>query len=176
MVAGRVGTRSISRSRALRRWFARRTAGSRCSPPARTALLGHVWQLEPNGHAGWSAWEELGPALPGRRLAVCLADTPVGSRPAASAPAGGRRSATRRSRTLEADVCVIGAGPAGITVSEGLVRAGANVVLAESGNWEQDPAAQELNNGLARARSSGTTGGTCATARALSAYQQSGSH
>lgn len=112
-------------------------------------VLGHVWQLEPNGHAGWSAWEELGPVLPGRRLAVCLADTPAGSKPAAPAPAGGRRSATRRSRTLEADVCVIGAGPAGITVSEGLVRAGANVVLAESGTLEQDPAAQELNNGFA---------------------------
>ena len=45
---------------------------------------------------------------------------------------------------------MIGAGPAGITVADGLVRAGANVVLAESGSLEDDPAAQELNNGFAR--------------------------
>ena len=49
---------------------------------------------------------------------------------------------------LKPDVCVIGGGPAGITVSEGLVKAGASVVLAESGHLEDDPAAQELNNGI----------------------------
>jgi choline dehydrogenase-like flavoprotein len=108
-------------------------------------LLGHVWQLEPNGHGGWSGWEVIGPDVRGRRLAVCLTTNPV------SVPAEVRRGrgATPRRRTIRADVCVIGAGPAGVTVCDGLVRAGANVLLAESGSLEEDPAAQDLNNGLA---------------------------
>jgi choline dehydrogenase-like flavoprotein len=44
---------------------------------------------------------------------------------------------------------VIGAGPAGVTVARGLVRSGARVVLLESGDVHTDPAAQELNDGLA---------------------------
>src|SRR5436309_9480687 len=50
---------------------------------------------------------------------------------------------------MKADVCVIGAGPAGFTVSRDLVRAGATVVLADSGRLHEDPAAQELNRGVA---------------------------
>jgi hypothetical protein len=103
-------------------------------------LLGHVWQPEPNGHAGWSRWEAIGPDVRGQRVAVCLT-MPVAPRPT--------RTKTGGSKTIHADVCVIGAGPAGVTVSDGLVRAGANVVLADSGSIEDDPAAQYLNNGLA---------------------------
>ena len=50
---------------------------------------------------------------------------------------------------MKADVCVIGAGPAGVTVSRDLVRAGASVVLADSGRLHEDSAAQELNRGVA---------------------------
>jgi choline dehydrogenase-like flavoprotein len=109
-------------------------------------LLGHIWQLEPNGHAGWSPWEVLGPDVRGQRVAVCLTANPASGGhgdPAEPSP-------RTRAKTVRADVCVIGAGPAGITVADGLVRAGANVILAESGSLEDDPAAQELNNGLAR--------------------------
>ena len=45
---------------------------------------------------------------------------------------------------------VIGAGPAGITVSDGLLRAGATVILAESGGLEEEAAAEELSAGVAR--------------------------
>ncbi len=109
-------------------------------------LLGHVWQLEPSGHAGWSRWEVLGPDVRGRRVAACLTGSPVSGRRDDRAEAPRRTPA----KPVRADVCVIGAGPAGITVADGLVRAGANVVLAESGLLEDDLAAQALNNGLAR--------------------------
>lgn len=42
---------------------------------------------------------------------------------------------------------MIGAGPAGVTVSDGLVRAGATVILAESGSEDPEPSAQELSDG-----------------------------
>ena len=48
---------------------------------------------------------------------------------------------------IAADVCVIGGGPAGVTISDGLVRAGASVALVESGGWHEEPAADELDHG-----------------------------
>lgn len=50
---------------------------------------------------------------------------------------------------VEADVCVIGCGPAGITVARELVAAGAKVVLLESGSRASDGAAAELLSGRA---------------------------
>lgn len=48
---------------------------------------------------------------------------------------------------LECDVCIVGAGPAGLTVASELVGTGISVVLLESGGAEHDPAIQELNDG-----------------------------
>src|SRR4249919_3039113 len=47
--------------------------------------------------------------------------------------------------SLEADVCVIGAGAAGITVALLLARRGLNVVLLESGGKEYETAIHDLN-------------------------------
>jgi choline dehydrogenase-like flavoprotein len=48
---------------------------------------------------------------------------------------------------IETDVCVVGAGPAGIAVAHELARAGAPVALLESGPLHFDEAAQALNDG-----------------------------
>jgi hypothetical protein len=122
--------------------------------------LGHMWHTQADGAAGWSSWEDLGPVGLVSRLAVgqngtSSADT-VGGVTVEQRSQRGARSA----RELSADVLVIGAGPAGITVADGLVRAGARVVLAESGGLDDDPAAQELNNGVAYGPIS-TTRRTC---------------
>jgi len=45
---------------------------------------------------------------------------------------------------LEADICVIGAGAAGVTVAQELATAGRRVCLVESGGFEQDPETQSL--------------------------------
>ena len=45
---------------------------------------------------------------------------------------------------LDADVCVVGAGPVGITLALELSRRGRDVVLLESGGHEIDPALQDL--------------------------------
>jgi choline dehydrogenase-like flavoprotein len=108
-------------------------------------VLGHMWQPRANGEAGWSSWEDLGPAGLGRRLAVGQSGTSRSDDVEQERPERGSRTP----KGLSADVLVIGAGPAGITVADGLVRAGARVVLAESGGLDDDPVAQELNDGLA---------------------------
>jgi glycine/D-amino acid oxidase-like deaminating enzyme len=51
--------------------------------------------------------------------------------------------------TVEADFCVVGCGPAGITVAHHLVAAGGRVVVVETGGLDSDPAAQELADGPA---------------------------
>jgi len=107
-------------------------------------VLGHMWQHLTNGVTGWSSWEDLGPAGLGSRLAVSQSGTSGGGNVVPGAERGARTT-----RELSADVLVIGAGPAGITVADGLVRAGARVVLAESGGLDEDPVAQELNEGIA---------------------------
>ena len=48
---------------------------------------------------------------------------------------------------LEADVCIIGAGPAGISLTLELARAGWRVCLLESGGREPHPETQKLNEG-----------------------------
>ena len=49
----------------------------------------------------------------------------------------------------EADVCVVGCGPAGLTVSRELVGAGLRVVAVDSGHLDESPAAQNLLHGRA---------------------------
>ena len=57
----------------------------------------------------------------------------------------GRRVA--RGSTIECDVCIVGAGAAGITVANELDGRPERVVLLESGGLERSRAAQELNAG-----------------------------
>jgi hypothetical protein len=45
------------------------------------------------------------------------------------------------------DVCVIGAGPAGITLARRLAATGAQVALMEAGGWEYDDASQAIYTG-----------------------------
>lgn len=49
--------------------------------------------------------------------------------------------------TLRADVCIVGTGPAGITVANELAGTGLKVLLLESGLLEADAKAQSLNEG-----------------------------
>ena len=48
---------------------------------------------------------------------------------------------------LEADVCTIGAGPAGLTIAHALDRSGLDVLVLESGGQRHDDAVQALNDG-----------------------------
>lgn len=48
---------------------------------------------------------------------------------------------------LDSDVCIIGAGAAGITLAHELIGSGARVCLLESGGFEIDPEHQALNRG-----------------------------
>jgi choline dehydrogenase-like flavoprotein len=48
---------------------------------------------------------------------------------------------------IEADVCVIGAGPAGIAFARSWIGAASRVVLLESGRFVRDPAADDLARG-----------------------------
>jgi len=50
---------------------------------------------------------------------------------------------------VQADVCIIGCGPAGITLSRDLVAAGLRVAMLESGELDDTPAARELRQGRA---------------------------
>lgn len=49
--------------------------------------------------------------------------------------------------TLEPDICIIGAGPAGISIALTLARAGVRVLLLESGGREQSSATQDFAKG-----------------------------
>ena len=48
---------------------------------------------------------------------------------------------------VEADICIIGAGPAGITLAREFIGSSLRVVLLESGNFENDKHIQELSQG-----------------------------
>jgi choline dehydrogenase-like flavoprotein len=51
------------------------------------------------------------------------------------------------SENLEADICIVGAGPAGIALATALSGTGRRIVLAESGGLEFGSATQALNDG-----------------------------
>src|SRR5436190_18360626 len=48
---------------------------------------------------------------------------------------------------LEGDICIIGAGAAGISMALEFIGSGRKIILLESGGLEYDPATQALNNG-----------------------------
>ncbi|MGH7559434.1 MAG: FAD-dependent oxidoreductase [Gemmatimonadales bacterium] len=52
-----------------------------------------------------------------------------------------------RDRTLETDVCIVGAGPAGLVLAHRLARSGREVLVLESGALAGEHAAQRLNEG-----------------------------
>jgi choline dehydrogenase-like flavoprotein len=49
--------------------------------------------------------------------------------------------------TLSADICIVGAGPAGLALAHELMASGKQVVVLESGSQDGDPEVQELNAG-----------------------------
>jgi choline dehydrogenase-like flavoprotein len=51
------------------------------------------------------------------------------------------------SAELHADLCIVGAGPAGLVLARELVGIDRTVILLESGGSDTEPAAQELNRG-----------------------------
>jgi choline dehydrogenase-like flavoprotein len=108
---------------------------------------GCLGRLRKIGDAGeWAPWEELGLDTAGAQLAVCGCAGP-GVEPAEPGRVG---AAARAAEVVRADCCVIGAGPAGITLADTLGRTGARVLLLESGRLDRDPASQELSRGVAR--------------------------
>jgi choline dehydrogenase-like flavoprotein len=111
--------------------------------------LGHVFQWESNGVRGWSDWGDLGAVLSEQRPAVCSSGLGFGHeiRAAMHSERLASRATTGPRGVLSADICVIGAGPAGITVAGDLVRAGAEVILVESGSLYEEADAQDLNHG-----------------------------
>lgn len=53
--------------------------------------------------------------------------------------------AVARDTTMVADVCIVGAGPAGITIARELAADGApSVVVLESGGFEVEPETEDL--------------------------------
>ena len=106
------------------------TAASSCSRSARRASWDIAGSARPAAGKGWADWEDLGPAISARRPAVgqtgaiggCSDTDRKSGPPVLTGPAA----------ELAADFCVIGAGPTGVTVADGLIRAGASVVLVES--------------------------------------------
>jgi choline dehydrogenase-like flavoprotein len=50
-------------------------------------------------------------------------------------------------REFTADLCIVGAGPAGITVTKELIGSGLSVILVESGGFREDPATHNLYAG-----------------------------
>jgi choline dehydrogenase-like flavoprotein len=56
-------------------------------------------------------------------------------------------SSVATSAVIEADICIIGAGPAGISLAREFIGSSLRVVLLESGNFEDDQHIQELSQG-----------------------------
>lgn len=52
--------------------------------------------------------------------------------------------------TLDAEVCIVGSGPAGLALAHELAASGSDVILLESGATGPDPAADELGEGEVR--------------------------
>jgi flavin-dependent dehydrogenase len=53
---------------------------------------------------------------------------------------------------VHADICIVGAGPAGIAIASTLVNHPARVVLLESGGTAPDEACQDLYRGVTTGR------------------------
>jgi hypothetical protein len=110
--------------------------------------LGHVSQHRAGASTlGWHEWEDLGPVAKGAIPAVAtISGIRAGVEPPPRTNGGSR---ARGVEHVSGDVCVIGAGPAGIALSEMLVGAGLQVVQIESGGLQPDPSAERLNRGAA---------------------------
>lgn len=111
-------------------------------------LLGHIAQWTDGDQSGWTEWESLGIAVSEHPPSVCPSGVLTGVElqpPMTPPPPPEPLSQAATRSTLRADFCVIGAGPAGVTIAEGLVHAGASVVLVESGSWNHEADAQMLN-------------------------------
>lgn len=63
-------------------------------------------------------------------------------------PSVQRDVAPIKGKVLESDVCIVGAGPAGITVARELTDTSLRVILIESGTYVPDPRAQDLGRGI----------------------------
>jgi choline dehydrogenase-like flavoprotein len=63
--------------------------------------------------------------------------------------------------TLDADICVVGAGPAGITIAQQLVGKGLRICLAESGGFVEEPRTQRLYDGECVGHPMSLTEGRC---------------
>ena len=48
---------------------------------------------------------------------------------------------------IEGDLCIVGAGTAGISIALDWMKTGKKVILLESGGFEYDPQVQSLNSG-----------------------------
>ena len=48
---------------------------------------------------------------------------------------------------LKTDICIVGTGPAGITLAKELIDSGLKVVILESGDFEFDPDTQDFYAG-----------------------------
>jgi hypothetical protein len=57
-------------------------------------------------------------------------------------------SSLQGDESFEGDVCIIGAGPAGLTLAAELERSGVSTIVVESGGWTSVPATQEANQAL----------------------------
>lgn len=55
-----------------------------------------------------------------------------------------------RDAVLRSDLCIVGAGAAGIPLARALERTGASIALVESGGWNADPEVQSLYEGEAK--------------------------
>jgi choline dehydrogenase-like flavoprotein len=73
---------------------------------------------------------------------------------------------TLGTQALDADVCIIGAGPAGLILARELATRERRIVVLESGDRHPDPAAQALNEG--------TTGGDAYDGPAATRHRQAG--
>jgi len=63
-------------------------------------------------------------------------------------------------QTIEADICIVGAGAAGITIAHALMNKGLNVIVLESGGHQPDKDTLDLNNLTVNERIDANVAGT----------------